>query len=188
MMTAMIAYALLWIVVEARFAYELQLAGGLNPQQQSAVQVIQMSTGALALFLWGAIVGEFGQLWSKWNTDTDKSPATGEDDFGLAISRVIAEPVLAGVAGVCGVVLLTFGGQALTQGVGQLISPDSTSTIATLQTVFLPGTHPASLLLAAVCALSPSFLISRIQQASTGLQQNLSTSSSGDGVGASAAK
>lgn len=177
-MTAVLAYALFWVVLEARFGFELA-STDQSPAFQSAMHMVQMATGALALFLWGALIGLFGQLWSKWNANPD----SGEDDFGLGISRVVAEPVLAGVAGMCGIVVLTFGGPLLQDGLSGL----SKVTAATdLQNAFLPGTTPASLVFSAFFALSPSLLISRLQQAGAKLQTNLSTSSAGDGGGMSA--
>jgi hypothetical protein len=94
----MLSYALFWVVVEARYGYDLTQVYTLSSQAKAAVDVLELCTGAVTLFLWGALIGLFGQLWVKWNANPD----AGEDDFGLAISRVIAEPVLAGVAGVPG--------------------------------------------------------------------------------------
>jgi hypothetical protein len=42
--------------------------------------------GALPLFLWGAVVSLFAQLFTK----SAAAPETGEDDFGMAISRLLA--------------------------------------------------------------------------------------------------
>jgi hypothetical protein len=176
----MLAYALFWIVIEARFGYEVwhQSNGILTPQTSANVAIVEMGTGAIALFLWGALVGLFGQLWLKWNA----TPDGGEDDFGLDISRAVAEPVLAGVAGMCGVVVFTFGGTLLTSGLAGLAAETATAA-TTLQNAFLPGSFPASLLYAAIFALSPNLLISRLVQSGASLQQNLSGSSAGDGGG-----
>jgi hypothetical protein len=179
-MTTTLSYALFWTVIEARYGFEFAQQTTLTGQQQAVVNVLEMGTGAITLFLWGALVGLFGQLWLKWNANPD----AGEDDFGLAISRVIAEPVLAGVAGMCGVVVLTFGGPLLNSGLGGLTN-GTVAAAANLQNAFLPGTSPASLLFAALFALSPNLLISRLQQAGSTLQQNLSNSSAGDGGGTS---
>jgi hypothetical protein len=177
-MTTLLSYALFWIVLEARYGYELGQVYALGEPAKAAVRVVELATGATTLFLWGALVGLFGQLWVKWNA----SPDAGEDDFGLSISRVIAEPVLAGVAGMCGVIVLTFGGTLFNNGLAGLTN-DATKAALDLQSAFLPGSSPASLLFAAVFALSPNLLISRLQQAGSTLQQNLSTSSAGDGGG-----
>ena len=80
--------------------------------------------------------------------------------------------------------VLAFGGPLLTEGLGNLTKADS-STVTILQNAFLPGSYPASLLYAAIFALSPSLLISRLQQAGAGMQKNLSGSSAGDGGGKS---
>jgi hypothetical protein len=177
-MTTLLSYAFFWLVVEARYGYELTQVYTLSEPAKAAVRVVELCTGASILFLFGALVGLFGQLWLKWNA----APDAGEDDFGLSISRVIAEPVLAGVAGMCGVILLTFGGTLFSNGVTGLTN-DAAKAATDLQNAFLPGSSPASLLFAAIFALSPNLLISRLQQAGSALQQNLSTSSAGDGGG-----
>jgi hypothetical protein len=174
--TTMLSYALFWIVLEARFGYEL--ASQKSPFD-SAMAVLQMATGAAILFVWGAIIGLFGQLWEKWKAHPDM----GEDDFGLAISWLVAVPVLAGLAGMAGVVVLTVGGPLLQSGLNGLLA-DPQRSASTLQDAFLPGTSPVSLLFAAIFALSPNLLISRLQQATANLQRDLRTSSLYDGDGA----
>jgi hypothetical protein len=172
-MTAMLAYALFWVVLEARVAGVAVSLPDQTARVLSAVPVLETAAGGLALFLWGALVSLFSQLW----TQSTAAPDTGEDDFGLAISKLLVVPVLAGVAGLCGVVVGTFGGALVNQGLAGL---SSAANADTLTNAFLPASSPVGLLYAAIFALSPNLLVARLNAAAA-LQGNLSKTSLGDG-------
>jgi hypothetical protein len=128
-------------------------------------------------FLWGALISLFAQLFAKSSASADQP--TGEDDFGLGVSRLFALPVIGGMAGLGGVVIGAYGGELLKHGLDGLTTFAESQTMP-LASAFLPGTTPSSLLFAAVFALSPNLLIFRLQSAA-GFQQSLSSTSVGDG-------
>jgi hypothetical protein len=173
-LTAMLAYFLFWVVIEASVISILSRPNlGDEPPQILFAPVIQTATGALGLFLWGALVSLFAQLYTKSTTPQ----RTGEDDLGLGVSQTMVVPVLAGIAGLCGVVIGTFGGELLKGGLSGLSNQADATTLAA---AFLPGTSPVSLLYAAIFALSPGALIARLSTAAN-FQQSLSNTSVGDG-------
>lgn len=111
---------------------------------------------AAVFFLVGAVVGLFSQLrGSSSGTDT-----SGEDDFGLARARLTFVPILSGLAGIGGVLVMTllYPGLNVPLDVSQTVDklPD-------LETVFDLDKNPFGLVLAAVFGLTPDLLINRLQ-------------------------
>jgi len=105
-------------------------------------------TAATAFFLVGAVVGLFNQLY------LDASTETATDDYGLSTARLLHTPLFSGLAALGGVLIIPL----LTSGVHG--APASLS----LATVFDLTKTPFSFVLAAIFGLTPTVLISRLQQ------------------------
>ena len=138
--TAMTAYGLLWVAL-------------LGRAPATAV------TAAISYYLVGAIVGLFTRLYAEANTET------GVDDFGLSMTRLLAAPLLSGLAGVLGIVLL--GMAAATQYQQQ------TSALAD---AFDLARTPLNLVTAGVFGLTPGLLIDHLTQKTDQYKQDLKSS------------
>jgi hypothetical protein len=99
---------------------------------------------ASAFYLVGGVVGLVKLLQSAAT-----GSAAAQDDYGLGVVRLIQTPLLAGLAAIGGVVLVQ-----LTQGQGDL----------DLNTTFDLGLNPYGLVVAAFFGLTPSLLLSSLQQ------------------------
>jgi hypothetical protein len=113
----------------------------------------------LGYYLIGAVVGLFTRLRNEANAET------GIDDFGLSLARLIAAPLLAGLAGLLGVVLLSM--TAATQNGQQALA---------LANAFDLGRTPLNLVTAAIFGLSPGLLIDRLSEKSEQYKQDLKSS------------
>jgi hypothetical protein len=104
---------------------------------------------ATAFYLVGAISGLFGRFYQE------SLAGSAVDDFGFSTARLIATPLLSGLAGIGGVLVLitltALGGSALHPSNGQLA----------LAQIF--DVKPQSLLMAAVFGLTPNLLIKGLQ-------------------------
>lgn len=125
--TAITLYTLLWLAIAAEASRETLMA-------------------ALAFYMEAALVGLFGRLHAEFGADA------GVDDFGLSTTRLIVTPLLSGVAGVLGVVVVAMA--AATQATGG----------APLPAAFNLGEHPLSVMTAAAFGLTPGLLIDRLNQ------------------------
>ena len=135
------------------------------------VPVDNMASVAV-LFLVGAIVGLFDRL------RVESTRTSAVEDFGLYGSRLVATPLISGLAAVGGVYLIAM---------APLLTPaqDGGSAVQSLQSVFSLVDNPLSLVYAAVFGLAPGTLTSRLRQQADQLEKDLLTSvpaSSGTGV------
>ncbi len=102
---------------------------------------------ATIFFLVGAIIGLFNRL----HLETQINNAV--NDYGLSMARVIATPVLSGLAAVGSVLVITLLTSAIQNG---LKLPDNIASIYSI--------NPWHIVLAAIFGLAPSLLISMLQQ------------------------
>lgn len=173
---ALLVYALLWTVMAALW---------IQPDASSILAgFAQGIFGAAILFEVGAVTGLFLTLAGR-DGDMTNTDARGEDDYGASIVRLMGAPILGGVGGLGGVLLVAFGKAAL-DGINRIDS-------MTFWQVFSPGTSPLSLLVAAAFGLSPKYLLDGLSQRATQFQQSLQASNVGGGAsspasGASASK
>jgi hypothetical protein len=116
---------------------------------------------AAVFYLVGGIVGLVKELQSA----ATGAPAS-QDDYGLGVVRLIQTPLLAGLAAVGGVVLVK-----LTQGPGTGFS---------LTETFDVGENPYGLVAAAFFGLTPSLLLSSLQDRINQYRTDLSSSAAGN--------
>ncbi|MBV9579719.1 MAG: hypothetical protein JO057_14110 [Chloroflexi bacterium] len=140
--TGLTAYAVLW------------LANGAGVQQE------QVQAG-FAFFLIGAITGLFSRLYNEAGSET------GVDDFGLSFMRLVASPLLSGVAGALGVGVVAVAA-AQTQNVS--------TPASALQNAFSFPLSSIGLLTAAAFGLAPGLLINRLTQAGEDFKKDLKSS------------
>jgi hypothetical protein len=101
---------------------------------------------AAVFYIVGAIAGLFGRIYRESQT------STAVDDYGLSLARLVATPLLSGLAGVGGVLLIN------TVLVG-------TSTASTVQTIF--DLKPLdNIIAAAVFGLAPNLIVRSLEQRS----------------------
>ena len=138
--TAITVYALLWSALLSRVTV-------------AAVEA------AISFYLIGAVIGLFSRLYSESKSDS------GVDDFGLSLTRLLTAPLLSGLAGVLGVVLLSMA--ATTQGQVQA---------GALADAFDLGKTPLNLVTAAVFGLTPGLLLDQLSQKTEQFKQDLKSS------------
>jgi hypothetical protein len=138
----------------------LLMLRGLNPA----------TVGAAAVFFsFGAIVGLLTRLHGE--SQVDKAV----EDFGLSITRLIAAPLLAGLAAVFGVLLV--GLAHISIGNVTLGPPAASgSSFPQLQNIFSLVTNPIGFLAAALFGLTPSLLFDYLQSETDAFRKGLKTS------------
>jgi len=114
---------------------------------------------ATTFFLVGAIVGLFNRLYLETRVDN------AINDFGLSMARVIATPVLSGLAAVGSVLVVTMLTGAIQTN---LKFPNDFTSIYSL--------NPWHILLAAVFGLAPGLLISMLQQKAESYKTDIKSS------------
>jgi len=139
-LTGITAYSLLWLAL-------------LSHVPPAAVEA------AISFYLVGAIVGLFTRLYAEANSDS------GVDDFGLSLTRLLAAPLLSGLASVLGIVLLSMA--ATTQYQAQ---------DAALSNAFDLVKTPLNLVTAAVFGLTPGLLIDHLTQKTEQYKKDLKSS------------
>jgi hypothetical protein len=117
----------------------------------------QHLVGGAAFYLIGAIVGLFNQLFLEGSAET------ATEDYGLKTARLLHTPIFSGLAALGGVLVIPM--------LSVLVSPSSGGATANVQQAVLSlqklldlNAQPFSLVLAAIFGLSPTVLISRLQQ------------------------
>lgn len=117
---------------------------------------------ATAFYLVGAVAGLFGRFYAESNTDHSK------DDYGLFTARLIATPLLSGLAGVGGVlitvVLPVLSGQAI-PGLDKIFTLNSQYLFAAI-----------------VFGFTPNLLIRSLQQKAQKFTDDLTSSKAGGAV------
>jgi hypothetical protein len=120
------------------------------------VEPYQIIAGG-AFFLVGAVAGLIWQL-----RQSGSQIRSGEDDFGLDRARLIYVPVLSGLAGVGGVLLMAL----LYPTLNVVLDPTSAQVgqpVPEISDIFNLATNRFGLLVAAVFGLTPDLLINRLQ-------------------------
>jgi hypothetical protein len=133
---------------------------------------------ASAFFTVGALVGLFNQL--RLSTEEMSS---GEDDFGLARTRVLYVPVLSGIAGLGGVLLVAMLEQALDRPLAVPYDGERSALAPTLHQVFNLTDNPFGFVVAAVFGLTPSLLIHRLEAQANQYKANLDSTSATAAMG-----
>ncbi|HEY4389260.1 MAG TPA: hypothetical protein VGN34_32860 [Ktedonobacteraceae bacterium] len=125
--------------------------------------------GATAFYMVGAVAGLFGRFYNEANK------SSSIDDYGLSQARLLATPLLSGLAGVGGVLITiilytTLLMPAINNSASSNASTNASKIVDTTQTVqitmdyiFHPD-EPSYLLTAAVFGLAPNLIISSLQQ------------------------
>jgi hypothetical protein len=117
---------------------------------------------AAAFYLVAAIVGLVRQLRDA----SSRSTVVGED-YGLAYARLIHTPLFSGIAGVAGVVLVAV--------VGPMAVGGKTGTLP-LSDIFSLRANELGLVVAAVFGLTPTLLLTRLQQQAEAYKADLKSS------------
>lgn len=117
---------------------------------------------ATAFYLVGAVAGLFGRFYAESNSDHSK------DDYGLFTARLIATPLLSGLAGVGGVlitvVLPVLSGQPI-PGLDKIFTLNSEYLFAAI-----------------VFGFTPNLLIRSLQQRAQKFTNDLASSQAGGAV------
>ncbi|MFN2520687.1 MAG: hypothetical protein ABR525_06560 [Candidatus Limnocylindria bacterium] len=158
----------------------------------------EVVAGASVYYLVGGIVG----LFSRLRSDAEANSAV--EDYGLAKVRLIATPLISGLAAVSGVVLIallagsalgtflappTSASQVLVPTISAGASPAPSAAPAApgaispspLGDIFDVARYPIGLLIAAVFGLTPGLLVSQLQQQADRYKQDLQRSEPADG-------
>jgi hypothetical protein len=120
------------------------------------VEPYQIIAGG-AYFLVGAVAGLIWQL-----RQSGSEVRSGEDDFGLDRARLVYVPVLSGLAGVGGVLLMALLYPTLNVVLDPTLSQEGQS-VPEISQIFNLATNRFGLLVAAVFGLTPDLLINRLQ-------------------------
>jgi hypothetical protein len=152
---------LLWVVLTVGITAYLALALAIL----SGVGQIQMITIAV-LYLVGALAG----LLNRLRIESQRSSAI--EDYGLHLARLVATPLLSGLAGVAGVYLV-----AKTPELLLVVNPTSRGgATPDLAEIFNLTLNQSALLVAAIFGLVPAQLFSGLQRQADRFQQDLEKS------------
>ena len=157
---------LLWVVLTVGITAYLALGlAMLNGVTVAAVVTVSV------LYLIAALSG----LVNRLRIESGRSSAI--EDFGLHFARLIATPLLSGLAGVAGVYLVAMTPELLT--IANNVPPTTggqTTTVLALDTIFDLATNQSALLVAAVFGLVPAQLFSGLQRQADRFQVDLEKS------------
>jgi hypothetical protein len=167
---------LLWVVlIVATVAYLALGLGMINGVTAASVSAVSI------LYLVAALAGLINRL------RIESMRSTAVEDYGLHLARLIAAPLLSGLAGVAGVYLVAKTPELLT-----LVSPiaaptggaPATTTVTPLDVsaIFDLQRNQAALLVAAIFGLVPSQLISSLQRQAERFQVDLERSEPSGGA------
>jgi hypothetical protein len=120
-------------------------------------------TAGITYFLVGAVIGLFGELY--WAARRRRGIV---DDYGLSTARLLAVPLLAGIAALGGVVLTRLAGTATT-----------TEGLPSLQEIFSLEEYPFGLVISAIFGLTPGLLLDRIGQQTEAYKKELARTAPG---------
>lgn len=114
---------------------------------------------ATVFFLVGAIIGLFNRLHLETQTNN------AINDYGLSMARVIATPVLSGLAAVASVLVIALLTGAIQKGL------DVGGNVTDIYII-----NPLHLLLAAIFGLAPNLLVSMLQQKAESYKSDIQSS------------
>ncbi len=144
---------MMMVIVTSFLAYVLLCLPVVNEVNTSYV------IAATVFFLIGAIVGLFNRL----HLETQSSNAI--NDYGLSMARVIATPVLSGLAAVGSVLVFVLLANAIQNGL------NITDKITDIYSI-----NPLHLILAAIFGLAPNLLIGLLQQKAESYKSDIQSS------------
>ena len=121
----------------------------------------QMTAGA-TYYAVGALIGLFGELYGAAQRRRGIV-----DDYGLATARLLTVPLLAGIAGVGGVVLTRLAGTATPEG------------LPSLEDIFSLKEYPFGLVVSAIFGLTPGLLLDRLNQQTEAYKKELAQTAPG---------
>lgn len=160
-LTGFTVYLLLWLAL---------MGGASSGLSGTAIQ--RMIAALTGFYLIGVVVGFFQQLYLNAHGSTSKF----DNDFGLTAARLIAVPLLSGVAAV--------GGVALT-AITAMTHTGTSGADATMMVGYLQFDHVLNIIIAAAFGLTPSLLIGQLERHVNDLTTNLQkTSATGQAAGA----
>lgn len=136
------------VVVASLVLYGVLALVVLQPADHSVV------TAGVAFFLAGASVGVFNELYlaSRRRKGT-------VFDYGLAQVRLLATPILSGIAGLAGVLVTNLAGTFVVVGAGE----DGTA-VPGLGEIFSLDSYAMGLVVAAIFGLAPGLLLARLRE------------------------
>ena len=120
-------------------------------------------TAAAAFFLVGAMVGLFNQL--RLNAEAE----TATEDYGLTTARLLHTPLFSGLAALGGILVMPL--------LSSLVNGPPPETSTTLVNTF--QLTPSALILAVIFGLSPTAVLSRLQQEAERYKTDLRKSEAG---------
>lgn len=144
---------MMMVIITGFLAYVLlclPIVDGVNPTYVIAATVF---------FLVGAIVGLFNRLHLETQTNS------AINDYGLSMARVIASPVLSGLAAVGSVLVFVLLANAIQGGL------NTTEKITDIYSI-----NPLHVILSAIFGLAPSLLIGLLQQKAESYKSDIQSS------------
>ena len=153
---------LLWVVLTVGITAYCALAIGL---------LSSVSEAAVASFSVVYLVGALSGLVNRLRIESSRSSAV--EDYGLHLARLIATPLLSGLAAVAGVYLVAKTPELLT-----VVSPSTAATPEPLDIsqIFDLAANQSALVVAAVFGLVPAQLFSGLQRQAERFQLDLEKS------------
>jgi hypothetical protein len=144
-------------------------AGPTNPFSDSIV-------AAASFYLLGAIVGLFNRLYNESASDSSV------EDFGLTIARLGLTPILAGMAALGGVLIVAMLPAVMSNGVS--LASSSAGAVRALPLPALPDifsltNNPFGVIFAAIFGLSPTLLLSSLQDATDKYRASIKSTAPG---------
>jgi hypothetical protein len=124
---------------------------------------------AIVIYILGAIVGLFKRLYDEKNTDN------AVDDYGLTMVRIIATPLLSGLAAVVGVFLVTILFITITPQNGSHSTPP-----VMIVDIYNFSKNPQNLVFAAIFGYVPNLVLSILQSKSEDIKGQLKSVSPTD--------
>lgn len=142
------------LVLAVLLTYALVVLAVLRPVTEDAM------TAAVAFFLVGAIVGVFNELYR-----TSRRTKGTVFDYGLGRIRLMATPVLSGIAALGGILFTNLAGSLLISGTTptQENAPTpAAESMPGLGEIFDLETYAMGLVVAAIFGLAPGLLLKRL--------------------------
>ena len=149
------------------------LAGTSPAAHQQSTSLQSGILAATMFYMVGAIAGLFVRFYSESQANTSV------DDFGLSTTRLVAIPLLSGVAGILGVLVV----EMLASLGGPVLLGPALARSLELPTLF--SLDPRLLLAAAIFGVTPNLVIQGLQQKATEYENQLQSSKASETIGGS---
>ena len=148
LITALLTYILLFVAIGA----------DIDPGAMKA---------ALVFYLVGSIVGLFSRLY------TESQTGSAIDDYGLTLARVVATPLISGLAAIAGVLVIAILSMNILNAPGSGVN----AGLPQLSTVYDIVQNRQGIIVAALFGLTPNRLINILQQRADDTKARLKNSS-----------